>query len=125
MKKAAQAYLGNGGVDGNRKNSAITGDHSKYGLRYKQKPIYLPTFTNNIWSYLLWSPAIAQRDETNDRASHDLAFLFIVAQKPASLLVIIHDGTTGTGSAGRKAWEGLTERTSRLLSRPSVAKQRT
>ena len=37
----------------------ITGDHSKYDLRYTQKPIYSPIFTHNIWSYLLyllWSP---------------------------------------------------------------------
>ena len=34
----------------------VTGDHSKQDLRYTQKPIHLPIFTNNIWSYLLlWS----------------------------------------------------------------------
>ena len=28
---------------------------SEQDLRYTQKTIYLPIFTNNIWSYLLWS----------------------------------------------------------------------
>ena len=27
-------------------------------VRYAPKPIYSPNFTNNIWSYLLWSPVI-------------------------------------------------------------------
>ena len=26
-------------------------------------PIYLPVFTHNIWSYLLWSPVAAEDDE--------------------------------------------------------------
>ena len=34
----------------------MTGDHSKQDLRYTQKPIYLPCFTINIWSYSRWSP---------------------------------------------------------------------
>ena len=36
----------------------ITGDHSKQDLRCTQKTIYLPVFTNDIWSYLLWYPVI-------------------------------------------------------------------
>lgn len=27
--------------------------------RYIQKSVYLPTFINNIWSYLLWPPVIS------------------------------------------------------------------
>ena len=27
-----------------------------------QKPIYLAIFTNNIWSYLLWSPVVDVAD---------------------------------------------------------------
>ena len=39
----------------------ITGDHIKQDLRYTQKkPIYFAFFTNNIWSYLLWSPVIVE-----------------------------------------------------------------
>ena len=34
----------------------FTGDHTKYDLRYTQKATYFSIFTNNIWSYLLWSP---------------------------------------------------------------------
>ena len=41
-----------------KNKTAITGDHSKQDLRYTQKPIYFPILTNNIWSYLLWSPVI-------------------------------------------------------------------
>ena len=38
------------------------GGHSKWDLRYTQKPMYLPVLTNNIWSYLLWPP-VALDDE--------------------------------------------------------------
>ena len=36
----------------------LRGGHSKYDLRYTQKPTYFPIFTDNIWSFLLWSLAI-------------------------------------------------------------------
>ena len=39
----------------------ITGDHSKYlvGPTADTKNLrHFPNFTNNIWSYLLWSPVI-------------------------------------------------------------------
>ena len=37
----------------------FTGDHIKYDLGYLYtKTIYFAIFTNNIWSYLLWSPVI-------------------------------------------------------------------
>ena len=39
-------------------STSITGDHIKWDLWYTQKPIYLPVFTNNIWTYLLWPPVI-------------------------------------------------------------------
>ena len=39
----------------------ITGDHSKQDLTVQKKPIYFPILTNNIWSYLLWSPVIDHR----------------------------------------------------------------
>ena len=35
------------------------GGHIKEDLRYTQKPTYFGIFTNNSWSYLLWSPVIA------------------------------------------------------------------
>ena len=38
--------------------SSVTGGHIKQDLRYTQKPIYFSIFTNNIWSYLLWSPVV-------------------------------------------------------------------
>ena len=38
--------------------ATITGDRSKQDLRYTLKPIYLPVFTDKIWSCLLWSPVI-------------------------------------------------------------------
>ena len=44
-----------------RQNKNITGDHSKQDLRYTQKPIYSPIFTNNAWSHLLWSPVIVKK----------------------------------------------------------------
>ena len=34
----------------------ITGEHIKQDPRYRQKPIYLAIFTNNILSYLLYPP---------------------------------------------------------------------
>ena len=43
----------------------ITGGHSKQDLRYKQKPTYFPIFTNNIWSYLQWSPVIPSSKTEN------------------------------------------------------------
>ena len=36
----------------------ITGGHSLQGLRCTQKHAHFPIFTDNIWSYLIWSPAI-------------------------------------------------------------------
>ena len=33
----------------------------KYDLRYTQRPTYVPIFTDNSWSYLLWSPVIDSR----------------------------------------------------------------
>ena len=39
-------------------SATITGDYSKQDLWYTQKPTYLVFLTNNIWSYLLWSPVI-------------------------------------------------------------------
>ena len=36
----------------------LRGGHSKQDLRYTQKPIYFIIFTNNVWSYLPWSPVI-------------------------------------------------------------------
>ena len=34
------------------------GDHSKQDLHYRQKPLYFPIFTSNVWSCLLWSPVV-------------------------------------------------------------------
>ena len=34
----------------------LRGGHIKQDLRYTQKPMYFSIFTNNSWSYLLWSP---------------------------------------------------------------------
>ena len=34
-----------------------------YGIH--KKPVYLPIFTNNIWSYLLWSPVVAPFPEVS------------------------------------------------------------
>ena len=41
-----------------------TGDHIKWDPQHTQKPIYLPIFTHNIWSYLLWSPVIVLGKQT-------------------------------------------------------------
>ena len=38
------------------KGLSITGNQIKYDLRYTRTPTYFAIFTNNIWSYLLWSP---------------------------------------------------------------------
>ena len=40
-----------------RAKHLLQGDHSKKDLRYTQKPILF--LQNNSWSYLLWSPVIA------------------------------------------------------------------
>ena len=49
----------------------ITGGHIKLDLRYTQKTIYSPIFTNNIWSYLLWSPVIGAMQRWWQRTSQD------------------------------------------------------
>ena len=33
--------------------------HLVLGPMARTKPIYLPIFTDNVWSYLLWPPVIA------------------------------------------------------------------
>ena len=54
---------------------------------------------------------LAQQQEAYDRASHDLyAILFMVTQKPASLIVLKHEDTTGTSGDGRRAREELQEK---------------
>ena len=45
-----------------RRDIAVSGDDSKYDLRYTQKPIYFPIFTNNICFYLLWPPVMVQKN---------------------------------------------------------------
>ena len=47
-------------VNGGLERKLLRGTYSKKDLWYPQKPIYLPIFTSNIWSYLLWSPVIIE-----------------------------------------------------------------
>ena len=55
-------------VPGDHSKIHIAGDHSKQDLRYTQRPIYLPVFTDNIWSYLLWSPLILVRTHVTQKS---------------------------------------------------------
>ena len=48
-----------------KSSCSITGDHTKCDLRYTQNTIrHSAIFTNNIWSYLLWSPVNSMRGNT-------------------------------------------------------------
>lgn len=55
--------------------------------------------------------SLAEQQEAYDRGSHDLyVILFIVAQKPAFLIVLKHENATGTSGDGQKAPEDLQEK---------------
>ena len=60
------------------------------------------------------SPALAQEIAAYERAIQDMyAMLFLLTEKPASLLVLKHEDETGTTGAGQRPYKRLSRSTTR------------
>lgn len=64
----------------------ITKDHSNWGLRYNKKVLYVPSFTNPVWSYLLCPPEKVQRYTGRGRSTIDCCFGFALNTRDWTLL---------------------------------------